>query len=362
MSLVLTGIVPLPLGLVLVLGANAGSAIIPMALTALEGGPARRIPFGNLVFRTLGVLLALPFIDLAIPHLQQLDGSPARQVANFHTAFNLALAAVFLPFTELMAKAATRLFPAAPAEDDEGRPRHLDAATIEQPAVALGCATRETMRMADVVERMLRGVIVVFRDDDEKLLAEISRLDDAADSLHDAIKLYLTQVSRQALPEAESRRCVELIIFTTNLEHVGDIIDKNLLELAQKKIRKQLTFSEQGWQEIVDMHERVVHQMQLAMSVFVSGDVATARQLIVEKERFRELERKGSEHHFERLRMGRIESIDSSALHLDILRDLKRINSHLTSVAYPIVDAEGELRRSRLKAPPADDRMHAKTS
>jgi phosphate:Na+ symporter len=350
MSLAVAGVVPLGLGFALVLGANVGSGIIPFALTMSSAPVARRIPLGNLLFRVLGALIALPFLDLLGPAVEALGADPGRQVANFHTAFNLALAALFLPLTGLAGELVARILPDSGAGAGEVRPKYLDPKAIDSPPVAIGCATREVLRMADTVEAMLRGVIEVFRTNDAKLLDKLSKLDDEVDELHEAIKLYLTQVSRSALSDEDSRRCVDLISFTTNLEHIGDIVDKNLLELAQKKIRNKLTFSEQGWQELTEFHERILHQMQLAMSVLVSGDIATARQLLKAKERFRELEMQGSQKHLARLRSGRIQSIETSALHLDILRDLKRINSHLTSVAYPILDASGELRRSRLKA------------
>jgi phosphate:Na+ symporter len=247
-----------------------------------------------------------------------------------------------------------RFLPDTGVASGEAKPRYLDPDVIDTPPVAIACATREVLRMADTVENMLRGVIEVFRSDDIKLLETVSDMDDEVDRLHESIKLYLSQVSRNALDDSDSRRCVDLISFTTNLEHIGDIIDNNLLDLAQKKIRNKLSFSEQGWQELTAMHDRVLHQMQLAMSVFVSSDIETARQLLREKERFRELEMQGSQQHLARLRSGRIESIETSALHLDILRDLKRINSHLTSVAYPILDASGELRQSRLRDAPKD--------
>ena len=247
-----------------------------------------------------------------------------------------------------MAGFAGRIFPEGEAEGGEAKPKFLDPDAIESPKVALANATREVLRMADLVESMLREVIEVFRNSDSKQAGRVSELDDAVDDLHEAIKLYLSKVSRHQLEEEESTRCVELITFVTNLEHIGDIIDKNLLEIAAKKIKKKLVFSEEGWEELEHMHGRVVAQMQLAMNVFVSGDVHLARQLLRSKEQFRELERSGSEHHLNRLRSGKVESIETSALHLDMLRDLKRINSHLTSVAYPILDAEGELRQSRL--------------
>jgi phosphate:Na+ symporter len=91
--------------------------------------------------------------------------------------------------------------------------------------------------------------------------------------------------------------------------------------------------------------------MQLALNVFISGDLDSARQLILEKEHLRDLEPESSAQHLERLRAGQVASIETSALHLDILRDLKQVNSHITSVAYPILLESGELLNSRLKHP-----------
>ncbi len=350
MSLTMVGVVPPLLGFALVLGANIGSGLIPLVLT-LKGPPAaRRIPLGNLLFRAAGALAVLPLLGLVAPYLAALDADPARQIANFHTGFNLVLAAVFLPFTGIMASYTQRVCPDREEGEDQAAPKYLDDGALTTPAIALACATRELLRMADIVETMLSGAIEVFRNDDTKLMGRLSKLDDDVDALHQAIKLYLTEASRRELDEEDSLRCVELIGYTTHLEHIGDIIDKSLLELAGKKARRKLSFSPEGWQEIVDMHARVLGQMKLAVGVLVSGDVESARLLMAEKDRLREHERKVSERHFDRLRGGRIETIETSALHLDILRDLKRINSHLTSMAYPILDAEGQLRHSRLKA------------
>ena len=348
MSLTTVGVVPIELGFALVLGANAGSGIIPVVLTVSAPAAARRIPLGNLLFRVSGAVLVLPLIGLTLPLLAALEAEPARQIANFHTLFNLALAAVFLPLTAAMEWLVTRMLPDAPGGEGQVEPKYLDPDVIEKPSLAIAGATREALRMADAVETMLRGVIDVLENNDQKLLGTLADLDDEVDTLQEAIKLYMAKVTSNDLEEDDLRRCDEILAFTTNLEHIGDIIDNDMLDIAQKKIRKKLTFSNQGWQELSALHGRVTDQMQLAISVFVSGDHATARQLIREKERFRELELMGGQSHMERLRSGRLESIETSALHMDILRDLKRINSHLTAVAYPIMDATGELRRSRL--------------
>jgi len=302
-------------------------------------------------------------MGIITPYIADLSGADVgRQVANFHTIFNIGLAVVFLPLVGVMSRLMERALPEGAGTEDDLKPKYLDESVINTPTVAVACATREVLRLADVVEEMLRKCIDVFESNDPALLQEVSKADDQVDELHEAIKLYLTQVSVSQLDEDTSARCVELISFTTNLEHIGDIIDKNLLEIANKKIKKRIEFSEQGWAELVELHRMVLDQMQLAMTAFVSGDVDIARQLIADKEKFRDMEQSGGDKHLDRLRAGRVESIESSALHIDMIRDLKRINSHLTSVAYPILDASGELHESRLRVRPHSESRPAKAS
>jgi phosphate:Na+ symporter len=169
--------------------------------------------------------------------------------------------------------------------------------------------------------------------------------------LHEAIKLYVVSVTRDSLDESEGRRAMEIMTMSINLEHIGDIIDKNLMELASKKIKRQLQFSREGATELENFHRIIADNLKLAFSIFLSGDVKLARQLLDEKTRIREMEMAASENHLARLREGRLESVETSSLHLDILRDLKRIHSHICAAAYPALEAAGELQPSRLKAP-----------
>jgi phosphate:Na+ symporter len=349
MSLATAGALPLTTACVLVLGANLGGAIPAVTATLADTPAARRVPVGNLLFKLLGCLAAAPVIDLVVPLLTQLEAAPGRVVVNFHAGFNLALAAVCILLIGPVAKLCTRLLPDRPVELDPGRPRHLDRTTLDTPSLALACAAREALRMGDVVETMLRDSLDVLGRGDRQKLAWMSKLDDTVDKLHEAIKLFVTDVSREPLSPDESRRAAEILSFTTNLEHIGDIIDKSLLELAGKKIRKQLRFSEEGWRDIEAFHARILNNLQLALGVFMSDDLGIARKLIDEKVAVRDAELQAAENHLARLRAGRPESIDSSALHLDILRDLKRIHSHICAVAYPILDEAGQLHRSRLK-------------
>jgi phosphate:Na+ symporter len=335
--------------LALVLGANLGSAINPVFEAGTADPASQRLPVGNLINRLAGCCLALPFLNPIENAIAHLDPSPVRQIADFHTAFNLILSLLFIGPLNGFAKLLTRLMPARQKPKDPSLPIYLDAGLLGTPSIALTCAAREVLRMGDTVETMLRQSMTAFLTDDRKLVAEIERTDNAVDSLHEAIKLYVTEITRESLDDQSGQRAMEIISFSINLEHIGDIIDKNLMELAGKKIKNKLKFSAEGAAELEAFHQRVLDNLKLALGVFMSGDVAIARQLLKEKVQVREAERAASESHFARLRQGRPESIETSSLHLDVLRDLKRIHSHICSVAYPVLEAAGELQPSRLK-------------
>ncbi|MEK9672560.1 MAG: Na/Pi cotransporter family protein [Rhodospirillaceae bacterium] len=351
MSLASIQVINMQLALAMVLGANLGGGLVAWGLTAKAIPAVRRVPVGNLIMRATGVLIALPFVPYVQPYLAQLGDAPERLVANFHTGFNLALVCLFLPFLGPVDKLCRRLIRDETAEDDPGRPRYLDHGVMDTPSVALTAATRETLRMGDEVKTMLRGTRKVLATNDGELRRQIEEADDVVDRLNEAIKLYLTQLTQEELDKAESQRSVEILNFTTNLEHVGDIIDKNLMDLAAKKNKGRISFSAEGQKELDDFQDRILQNLDLALHVFVSGDGDAARRLLEEKTRIRDLERAYTDSHFRRVGERRPDTLDSSSLHLDVLRDLKRINSHLTSAAYPMLERAGALADSRLIEP-----------
>src|SRR4051812_21862805 len=349
MSFAASGLVEPRLALALVIGANIGGALAPyMALSGAQV-EARRVPLGNLLVRAVVGVALLPLLGPAVEWLSLVDPSATRLPVNFHTFFNVVAAVVFLPLVDAVASACRRLLPAKPVIDDPGRPRHLDPNLLDTPAEALACAMRETLNLGDRVEAMLRQTMDVFERNDQRLLKAVESADDAVDRLHEAIKLYLIQTSRTQLGEEESRRYVEILSFTMNLEHIGDIVDKNLMELATKKIKNRYAFSAQGLAELKGFHARVLENLRLALNVFATRDIVLARRLVGEKTLMREAESKAADSHFARLREGRPESIETSSIHMDVIRDFKRINGHLTAVAYPILEAAGELADTRLK-------------
>jgi phosphate:Na+ symporter len=334
--------------LALVLGANLGN-VIPQYFAAGTNIAARQLAFGNLIVRGVGCVVAIPMLPWLAQAMAGIEANPARQVANFHTLFNIALAVAFIGLLDPLARLCARLLPVVSTATDTGAPQYLKEETIKTPHLALADATREVLRMVDIVQAMLVGFLDALRSDDRKQLATLSNMDDDLDRLHNAVKLHLMAISRQdGLSEADAKRCSDILAFTINLEHIGDILDKNLRELAAKKIKYRLQFSDDGLQEIANMHRCLLDNLHLATGVFVMGDIQAARSLLAEKERMRDLEQVANENHLQRLREGKKQSIETSALHIDITRDFKRIASHIASVAYPILERTGSIRKTRL--------------
>jgi len=339
MSLAFSQFVTPPAALALVLGANLGSAINPVLEGAQRGDPASyRLPLGNLLNRLIGVGIALPFLPDIVGMAQRFEPNMARMTAEFHIGFNVALAIIFLPLLDPLATLLVKLLPDRKASVDPAAPRYLDESALDTPSLALANAARETLRMGDTVEAMLKQVMTALMTNNRTLVSEVARMDNIVDSLDEAIKLYLTKLTRSNLDDSEAKRAMDILSFSINLEHVGDIIEKNLSELAAKKIKRNVQFSDDGAAEIDEFHRRILENLRLAFGVFMSGDAAGARKLVAEKSQLRSVELTAAERHLERLREGRPETLETTSLHLDVLRDLKRINSHICSVAYPALE------------------------
>ena len=345
-------VVGLDVALGIVLGANLGSGLLAVITTAKSGISTRQVPLGNLLFKVLGVALAIWLIPTWLKYMQPLVQDPATLTVLFHLSFNLMVGAVFIGLTKPVARMVNRLLPLKEGKGPLDRPNHLDPSALATPSLAISCAAREAMHQADVVETMLRGVLTVIRNNDAKLSQDLRKLDDTVDNLYSSIKYYLTKISRQQLSEAEGRRWTDIISFTINMEQIGDTVERVLLDIEDKKIRKGRSFSEAGMAEITELHARLLDNMRLGMSVFLNGNVRDAQKLVEEKVRFRDMEREYAATHLDRLSGMTPQSMDTSSLHLDLISDLKRVNSHICSIAYPILDSAGVLAPSRLREPP----------
>lgn len=330
--------------LALVLGANLGSAINPLLEGTRRDDPTSyQLPLGNLINRLVGVAIALPFLKPIAGVLIAFQPDAAKMTAEFHMAFNIVLAVAFIGLLDPLAKLLTKVFPVRKPADDPSAPRYLDPSALSEPPLALTDAAREVLHIGDIVEVMLRKVMQALMTSDRALVAEVSRMDNAVDKLDEAVKLYIAKLTSQSLDEREGRRAMEIVSFSINLEHVGDIIDKNLSELAAKKAKRKLQFSSDGAAELEAFHKRILDNLRVAFGVFMSGNVEGARKLVRDKAQVRAAEIAATERHFERLREARPETLETTSIHLDVLRDLKRIHSHICSVAYPVLDAAGEI-------------------
>jgi phosphate:Na+ symporter len=348
LSLTTMGILSPALTVVLVLGANLGGAIPPVIATLAAPAPTRRVTLANLLVRAAGCLVALPFAAQIADLLALLPIPASKLPVDTHLAFNLALALVFWPLSAPVARILERLVQEQ-AEADAG-PRHLDDAALSTPVVALSGATREVLRVGDIVEGMLIRVMRAFNGNNLSDLKEVAALEKQVDRLQQDVKVYLSRLGRQGISGEDAARSILVIDYAINLEHVGDIIEKGLLEQVRKKIANGLTFSDDGYAELSSLFNLTIENLRIAQTIFVTRDFGLARQLMEVKVDVRRMEKQSSERHLERLRDGKIESLQTSSLHLDMLRDLKRINAHLVSVAHPILDESGLLVESRLRS------------
>lgn len=337
------------LAVVLILGINAGASLPALMLSLSEGEDGKRIALGNFLFRFGGACLAVFLIDLWMPTFASFGLAAGERLIALHVALNLALLCLLLPCVGVFASLLAQLVSARNPEDGELQTPVLDESALAVPKVALSLASREVLQMLHVVETMLEKTQVALTENDAKLCRQISILDDKVDTLYRGVKFYLTELTRTELDEMEATRAFDIITFTSQIENAGDVIDRSLLDTVEKKIASKNEFSEQGKDEIVAAFSFVRETLRLSSVAFMQDSLEEARTMIQRKERYREIELEGTVGHLERLKSGNRNTIETSGYHLDILRDLKRINSHFASVGYSTLEMSDALRQSRLK-------------
>ncbi|MES2435170.1 MAG: Na/Pi cotransporter family protein [Pseudomonadota bacterium] len=347
-----SGVLPVEAAAPMVLGANLGGALVAVWLTRGAGLPARRIPLANLMFRGTGSVIALLLLQV-VPHpLDHLGAGAGAQLVNFHVLFNLCLLILALPFTGMMDRLTAMLWPTPEDAVTTATWRSaLDRSAITRPNLALASAQRELLRMGETLEAMLRPVMDMLEAGDDHHITRLRAMDDEVNQRHSDIKLFVAELNRGVLTEDEARRGLELAGLANDFEAIGDIIAKTLLSQATDKARLKVRFSDEGWRELSSLHARVMANTQIALNVLVSGDLESARLLVAEKAVLRQVERDFHDRHIARLRSGNLRSIDTSDIHMEVVRALKEVNSLLVKVAYPILSESGHLLESRLTAP-----------
>lgn len=350
MSLAGTGFIASPAALAMVLGANLGSALNPVLAFARAHPGGLRLALGNLLTRLVGCIIVLPILPRLVVWLGKVDPAPRQLVANFHIAFNLMTALLFLVALPLVGAMLKWLIPDRSPGRDPGMPKHLDPAALHVPAVALANATRESLRMTEIANTMLHGVQAMLHANDRQRASVVRRIDDQLDSLHGAIELYLANLATQELSDAERRRLSWVLTFAVNLEHAGDVIERSLTALVAKKIKGGHDFPSEVMAEIDEMFARLGAELRLAATVLLNEDPESARLLFEAKDAFRSIEQRSRERYVARMCAGQIGEIGAGALIADIMRDLRRISSHFAAIAQPVLTAHDLLRVSRLVA------------
>jgi len=351
-ALATQGLVPAELGVVMVLGANLGSGLIAALLSRTMPTPSRTVPFGNLLVRGVGAVLALAVLVWFHPPLEMLGSTATLQIVHAHIVFNVALVILGLPLATLVTRTIERMGavagPACLVMQENVEASTLDPGALKTPSRALANVTRAVLSVCDAIEVMLQNIMALYEDPGRARMSALAALDDHVDRKHAEIKYYLAQIPHEEMSEVEAGRACELLDACVKLEQVGDIITRNMLVHVKKKQDRGLTFTSDDWQELSMLHASVLNNARLAFNVLVTRDTATALELVREKDRLRELERDISLRHFRRLQEGIKKSVESSSLHYDTIGDLRQINSLLAFIAYPVLEKQGLMQSTRL--------------
>ncbi|WP_345797632.1 Na/Pi cotransporter family protein [Castellaniella sp. MT123] len=351
MSLAHHGLADPQLAYALVLGANLGTAINPVLEGDHDDNPAsRRLPIGNLGTRIAGCLVGMILLPWSKDIMNALGSDPAHGVANFHLIFNLVVAACFMPALKPYAHLLQRFLPQRINPDDPARPRYLDESAHEVPAVALGQAAREALRLTDLLRESLQLTQRALLHEDNAAVARARYLNGAIGQLDQSITTYLATQDQESLSPDDEQYLKSILTFSTNVAHAASALGTGLLSHASHLNKKHWALDAEQQAELNETLDRLQRNLRQTAALFVSADRQAARTLAFEKDVFRDLEAKAAERHLERLKLGRIDAADVGAFYLEILRDAGGVNAYLVNAAaYPILARFGELRPNRLR-------------
>jgi phosphate:Na+ symporter len=334
------GVLPVPAVLPLVLGANVGGTSVAFVAASGLAAEGKRVAWGHMLMKTVGALLFLPFFPMLQGVLTSLAPDPSRIVANAHTLFNLTLSALFFPLVPRVASFLAGIVPGKKEHAPKGKPVYLDRAHLPVAGVALGQVAREIVRMADMIQEMQGMTLAAIRGVSEEVADRIRRMDDDVDQLTVEIKVFLSALGEGSLDSAQTNRAVAYIAIVSDLENIGDFMDKTLGDHVRRMAERNQHFSEEGANELESFLKEVGEIYREAVSAFVTRDAKAAEIVIARKKSIGQLERDLRLAHIHRVRKGTPESLESSAAHLDILSAGKGISSHCAAIAYSVLQME----------------------
>ena len=331
------GLLSLPAGIGLALGANLGTCVTALLATLGRPRAALRAAVVHVLFNLFGVLLWLPFIDLLAHLVVQLTpagagafassatGTP-RQIANAHSIFNVANTILFIGFSTPLARLVERLVPDRPLSS---RPavaaRYLEPTLLSTPALALNAARLEILHLGEWVTSMLRASLPAILDGDRKVLATVEAMDETVDGLHGEVITYLGRLSRRELRTSETESLLQLMEAANSLESIGDIIETNLVNLGHERIDLQVQVSESTRRVLGEFHRAVAEALDEALRATADGDREAARQVLARKAGIQRLARGAAQHAARRLVVEEPRRLAAYTTETDIFQNLQRI-------------------------------------
>ena len=352
-ALVQIDVLPFSVGLSLILGANLGSAIIPVWLTKDMNAKARRVPLANLILRGSGAVLALLPAQALFVAYWVAESPQAHMLIMFHILFNAVLVLISLPIAGSFGKLLTVSespddMPNTENEISMRTPSALANKTVSSPAVALADLKKELLHMSEVVDIMFRSVPTLYQTPDKVLTRQIREKDRDVNQSLALIRDYVAAIPVDQFTKQEAKAARSMMEYALRLERAGDICAFQISRLADEIRDRSLTFSSQGWGELVDMHQAILANLGLASNVLISDDLESARLLSLEKTEIKRVEYRSRKRHLKRLQNGNTDSYESSDVHLETIRAFREFNGHIAAVAYPVLYRHGQLLETRL--------------
>jgi phosphate:Na+ symporter len=329
MSLATAGVISVGDALFWVYGANIGTTSTAIMAAANSNHIGKQVAWAHFLYKIASVALFYPFSGLFVAQIESLQTSSSRSIANTHFFFNLISAGVFYPFIKWGAAMMEKLFPKNVSE--EFGTEFLRLNTYKSSSLAISYGEREIMRAADIVLSMIKDSIKLFNDYNIPLVDSIRERDNKVDFLYREIKMFLLEHANRSSTEV-NQRIMDMIMFLSDLERSADSIDINLITLASKKSALKLEFSNDGWDELRNMHEQVMKVAAMAINAFHTRELC--EEAIRLKRDLAKIEMNFRENHIGRLNRGVRDSINTSSIHLDVLSEYRRIVSLLVSHAY----------------------------
>jgi len=349
-TLVATGTLPLMVGISLMLGANLGSSLLPLWMTRAMQPRARQVPMINALLRGSAAVVMVVIVNRSplVGLMPEIGNGP--KIILGHVLFN-AMLLLAVPFSGIFAGWAARMLPDT-ASEREDTPAHyrsvLDQHALDSPPLAVACVRREIHRMLMVVEEMMLPVMDLLETYDKQRMGRIVEKDLIINDALDCTRLYVAELAARKANSRDRKEVRHLLEYAIAIEAAADVVSKTLAQLVANRAKEDIRFSPEGLSELRGMHDRVVANIALAGNVLVTGDVGIARRLLEEKSEFTHNQRRSRKSHLKRLAGGRVESLESSDIHLETSLAFKEFNSHIAAIAYPILSREGQLLDSRL--------------